>query len=161
MNGEIKRIYNQHWLELPKDVRDHLVKKLGIVRTGITEVRDQTVLSDGHTNDDLAVITKENLAEYVGSTGEFTHLWKVAVSKANFELHPPMQIKVPQSQSVASINSNPTTHAKIENKEVSKEEGNSPTSDTAGTPGATQVPTEGQPSEGGSTPALSSSGESR
>lgn len=175
MNGQIKRIYNQHWLELPKEIRDHLVKKLGLVRTGITEVRDQTVLSDGHTNDDLAVITSEKLSEYVGSPMtdkvDFPHLWSVAVSKANFELHPPININELKNSPFAPALKEPldalinkvtnTNNAKIENKENSKEEGNLPTSNTTGTLGTTQISTESKSSEGSGSSTLPVAGEGR
>lgn len=80
------------WLELPRDIRDHLTTVFGIVKTGIAEIRDQTVISDGVTNDNLAVISAEKMEEYVGSKEEFHKLWQLTVSKAKFELHPPIDI---------------------------------------------------------------------
>ena len=177
--GQITRVYQQHWIELPADVRAHLSKKLGIVRTGISEIHDQQVVSDGFTNEDLKGITIPKLEEYVGSTGEFTKLWAIAVSKANYELHPPMQLKLseressenvvniademthiitsPASASVVAeiINSTDNTHAEIKNKEVSKEQGHSHTSNQGTTSGTDKVSTEGKPLEGSGTSALS------
>lgn len=80
------------WLELPRDVRDHLMKVFGVVKTGVAEVRDQTVISDGVTNDDLSVISFEKMTEYVGPAEDFHKLWQITVSKANYELHPPIDI---------------------------------------------------------------------
>jgi hypothetical protein len=59
------------------------------VRTGVAEVRDQAIVSDGITNDDLKIITSERMAEYTGSTGSYNQLWITTVSKANYELNPP------------------------------------------------------------------------
>lgn len=87
----MEKVYTQYWIDLPKEVREHLVKVFEIPRTGITEIRDQTVVADGHTNIDLEVITKERLAAYVGSPMDttFSRLWEIAISKVNYELHPP------------------------------------------------------------------------
>lgn len=88
----MEKIYQQHWIELPKDIREHLAKVLGIPMSGIREIRDNTVISDGHTNEDLRVITAEKMADYVGSDGDFNHLWTVTVSKAKYELNPPIHV---------------------------------------------------------------------
>lgn len=88
------KLYTQHWIELPKDIRAHLKKVFSISSTGLTEVRDQTLISDGTTNEDLArAFTKESMTRYVGSDGTFPHLWTCTVSKANFEINPPMAIR--------------------------------------------------------------------
>lgn len=86
----MNKIYTQHWIELPKEVRQHLALKFGLKRTGLTEVRDQTLISDGTTNEDLAnVFTHAALNAYIGSEETFAHAWEVAVSKAKFEIKPP------------------------------------------------------------------------
>lgn len=76
------RVYLQHWMSLPRDARLKLAEELGIPRNGITEVRDEIVLTDGHTNDDLGVITKELLQSYTGGdeNDSFASLWDAAVS---------------------------------------------------------------------------------
>lgn len=86
----MEKIYTQIWLEQPRDIREHLVKIFNIPQTGIREIRDASVISDGYTNADLSVITMEVMEKYVGPCTDFNHAWKVSVSKAKFELHPPL-----------------------------------------------------------------------
>lgn len=87
----MEKIYQQHWIDLSVETRQKLVEVFNIPKSGITEVRDQTVISDGHTNDDLNTITVEKMAEYVGSPADldFAVLWKITLSKIKSELHPP------------------------------------------------------------------------
>ncbi len=91
-----ERIYQQHWINLPKETRQHLVKVFSLGATGITEVRDNTVVSDGFTNTDLERITLSKMAEYVGSSLEsmetFARLWEITLSKVNQELYPPIML---------------------------------------------------------------------
>lgn len=79
------------WLTLSKETRLHLVKIFNIPQTGVKEVRDQDVVSDGHTNDNLTAISKEKMAEYTGSplTESFNRLWEITLAKVKFELNPP------------------------------------------------------------------------
>ena len=87
------KIYTNHWIELPTEVRSHLRKVFGLSKSGITEVRDQVLVSDGTTNDDLAVaFTKEKLCEYIGSDETFARAWEIAISKAKYEIDPPKMI---------------------------------------------------------------------
>ena len=60
-----------------------------IPQSGASEVIDGMQVSDGHTYQDLAVITKELLTEYIGSEESFLRAWEISVSKALTELHPP------------------------------------------------------------------------
>lgn len=87
----MEKIYSQHWMDLPKEIKDHLIKVFSIPRTGITEIRDQTVVTDGHTNTDLQSITAERMAAYIGSPADlaFSRLWEITLSKVKYELHPP------------------------------------------------------------------------
>ena len=91
-----EHLYQQYWIELPKDVRFHLAKVFGLVKTGITEIRDQTVVSDGFTNKDLEGISFPAMAEYVGETNDtkvtFHRLWELTLAKVNSELHPPINL---------------------------------------------------------------------
>lgn len=80
------------WTELSHPVRTKLVEVFGIVKTGISEVRDQTLISDGTTTDDLKVITAEKMAEYVGSDvadTSYARLWELTLAKVKYELNPP------------------------------------------------------------------------
>ena len=88
------QIYVPTWLELPKDIRAHIATVFSLVKTGIAEVRDQTILCDGYSNDDLKGISAVKMAEYTGSPVEtpFSQLWTITVSKAKYEVHPPVNL---------------------------------------------------------------------
>jgi hypothetical protein len=88
------KIFTQIWMLQPTNIRRHLRVVFEIPRTGVTETRDNTIVSDGVTNVDLEAITKDKMAEYVGSptTLEFSRLWNIVISKAKFELNPPTEI---------------------------------------------------------------------
>ncbi len=88
-----ERINQLHWISLPRETRHHLVKVFGLVPNGIAEIRDQIVISDGYTNSDLERITKEKMAEYVGSTESFPRLWELTLAKVKYELHPPLNLE--------------------------------------------------------------------
>lgn len=88
----MNRIYPQQWIHLTKDVRNQLVQVFGIPRTGVTEVKDDQVVSDGHTMDDLGVITLEAMCEYIGSEETFARAWEITLSKVHAELNPPVAI---------------------------------------------------------------------
>lgn len=88
----MEKIYPQMWAELPHDVRTRLTEVFGIIRTGISEVRDQTLISDGTTQEDLKAISTEKMAEYVESDPSETsyhRLWELTLAKVKYELHPP------------------------------------------------------------------------
>lgn len=95
-----EKINQQHWISLPRETRQHLVKVFGLIPNGIAEIRDQSVVSDGYTNSDLERITAEKMAEYVGSTESFSRLWELTLSKVKYELNPPM---VMQGAAVTSL----------------------------------------------------------
>ena len=81
----------QLWMQLDVDTRFHLKKIFDIPRTGITEIIDQRVITDGHSTEDLRVITLEKMNEYNGSKYDsFPHAWEVTCSKAKYELNPPL-----------------------------------------------------------------------
>lgn len=84
------KITQQQWMWLPQQIRNRFIEVFQLDRTGIAEVRDQTVISDGYSQTDLAVINKERLCEYVGSEETFLRAWELAISKANYEVNPPV-----------------------------------------------------------------------
>lgn len=86
------RIFPHIWLEAPRDIREHLAEVFGVQQTGPTEIKDDRVVSDGRTIEDLAVITAERMAEYVGSVEPFPRLWELTLAKARAELNPPVAI---------------------------------------------------------------------
>lgn len=83
-------ITQQQWLLLPREVKNELINVFGIERTGISEVRDNEIISDGYSQKDLMVITKETMAKYIGSDESFLRAWEITLSKINFTLHPPV-----------------------------------------------------------------------
>lgn len=80
----------QQWLLLPQEVKNHLIKTFDIKRTGISEVRDNTVISDGYTQTDLKAITHAAMKEYIGSDETFLRSWELTLAKVKFELNPPV-----------------------------------------------------------------------
>lgn len=87
------RILVPHWVSLEKEVRQHLAKVFNLTATGIAEIRDQTVISDGYSNADLDKITAAKMAEYVGSNESFPRLWEITLAKVKYELHPPVDLE--------------------------------------------------------------------
>lgn len=84
-------VFVHTWMALPREIRGHLVDVFKIERTGISEIRDNEVISDGYSNIDLQAITLEKMNEYIGSTEtSFPHAWEVTCSKAKGELYPPI-----------------------------------------------------------------------
>ena len=88
----MNQIFPQVWIALDKEVRDHLAKIFSIERTGVTEIVDQRVVSDGYTATDLLAITLEKMNEYIGSTESFARAWEVTLAKVHSELHPPLGV---------------------------------------------------------------------
>lgn len=87
-----EKVVPQHWMLLPKDIRQHLATVFNIGMSGVTEIRDQEVITDGRTLNDLAALSAERMAEYVGSTESFARLFELTVAKAHSELHPPVGV---------------------------------------------------------------------
>jgi hypothetical protein len=85
-----ERILPGQFMHVSKEVRDYLAAMWKIPRSGITEIRDQDVISDGHTYEDLASITHEMMNKFVGSEESFARAWELTVMKAYSELHPPV-----------------------------------------------------------------------
>lgn len=94
------KIVPQAFMLLPREIREHLAKVFEIPRTGVTEIRDDQVISDGRTQDDLNTITSAKMADYVGSEESFGRLWELSIAKAKHELYPPVgeikKIPVPE-----------------------------------------------------------------
>lgn len=90
------RVLPQLWMLVPSDERSELVAAFNLSRTGISEIRDEELISDGYCADDLAAITKERMEEFVGSKEDsFGRLWELTCAKARFLANPPMEIKMP------------------------------------------------------------------
>jgi hypothetical protein len=94
------RLYTHQYISLPREIRDLLTKELGIVRTGACEIRDETLISDGTTNENLETVTKEILEQYTGKTGTFSELWHAALEKAEDTLNPKAKKVVEDAKAV-------------------------------------------------------------
>lgn len=84
------QVYPQQWISLAKETRLHLIHVFNLIRTGISEIRDQELVSDGFTVDDLKAITHEKMNEYIGSVETFARAWEVTLAKVHAELNPPI-----------------------------------------------------------------------
>ena len=83
-----------------REIRDYVAQVFKVPRTGISEVRDQEVISDGHTYDDLKVITLDAMCDYIGSRETFARAWEITCAKAYSELYPPVGV-VKSKQDIA------------------------------------------------------------
>ena len=88
----LEKIYPHVFMQLSKEYRDHIATIFGVKQSAITEVRDQTVISDGRTTEDLAVINAETMEAYVGSKETFARLWELTIAKAKSELYPAISL---------------------------------------------------------------------
>lgn len=88
--SSFEKVPVQLWMLVPREERLRLAEVFELGKTGITEVRDQEVVTDGYNADDLSVITAERMASYVGSEESFPRLWELTVAKAKHEVHPPV-----------------------------------------------------------------------
>lgn len=86
-------VYQHMWMALPKDIRAHLVIVFDLKLTGITEVIDDRVVSDGYSNTDLQSITLEKMTAYIGSEETFPRAWELTCMKAKTDLNPPAVIQ--------------------------------------------------------------------
>jgi hypothetical protein len=95
-----ERILPAQFMHITKEVRDYIAAMWKIPQSGITEVRDQYVISDGHTYEDLAVITLDKMCEYIGSRETFARAWELTCAKAYSELYPPEKMIVGKEEPV-------------------------------------------------------------
>lgn len=86
------RIYPQLWMSLEKNTRIHLAEVFKLTPSGVTEVRDQEVVSDGYLVDDLKGITLEKMCEYIGSTETFSRAWEITLAKVYAHFNPPVGV---------------------------------------------------------------------
>ena len=113
----MEHLYQQIWIDLSREVRTHLIKVFGLVRTGVAEIRDKTVISDGYTNKDLEAITLEAMAKYTETTGSFSQLWENTLAKVNLELHPELKPEPQPEPSVGILSPSETEQFKKEYEE--------------------------------------------
>lgn len=84
----------QLWMHLDRKIRMRLIEVFDIKKTGITEIRDQEIISDGYSVEDLKAITLEKMTEYIGSEETFPRAWEITCSKAKGEVYPPMNLPI-------------------------------------------------------------------
>lgn len=101
-----ERVLPQLWMALPLDERAHLANVFSVEKTGVTEVRDNVVISDGYRYEDLFAITAQKMIDYVGSTETFPRLWELTCAKARFELHPPVGVIRGSEEVIDNTNNN-------------------------------------------------------
>ena len=88
------KLVPQQFMLLNKEMRDKLASVFKLKKSGITEILDQSVVRDGHTEEDLSNVTIDSMQEYTGSKEtSFGKLWELTVSKTADELYP--QVIVP------------------------------------------------------------------
>lgn len=84
----------QLWMLVPREERLVIAEQFLMSRTGITEVRDMTVISDGHSETDLQAINVETMRAFVGEPEDselsFSRLWELTCAKAFSIVHPPV-----------------------------------------------------------------------
>jgi len=85
-------------MALPKETKNHLVKVFAIPKSGVTEIKDQDVVSDGYTIADLGVITLDKMCEYIGSRETFARSWEITLMKVKSDLNPPMELPKPAEE---------------------------------------------------------------
>lgn len=87
-------ILPQLWMLVPLDERRIIIEAFDLTRTGHTEIRDDVVISDGYTSADLALISRERMAAWVGEPEDtelsFARLWELTVAKARSIANPPV-----------------------------------------------------------------------
>jgi hypothetical protein len=83
------------WVSLSNEVRYRMRTIFNISQSGITEVNDGRVVSDGTTYEDLKALTIEKMQKYVDNpTTDFHKLIDLTVAKVMEELYP----KVPKEE---------------------------------------------------------------
>jgi hypothetical protein len=88
----MERIYPQFWMSLDKDVKETLVKEFKIFKTGVTEVVDSQVVTDGFRTEDLMAINVVSMMEFVlqDTPLPFSRMWELTIAKVKFILNPPI-----------------------------------------------------------------------
>lgn len=99
-----EKITPQHWMLLDKETRIHLAKHFNIPVSGVTEIRDQELITDGRTMADLEALSLQAMCEYVGSQETFGRAFELTIAKAHSELHPPVgEIRAQSNSAVVSV----------------------------------------------------------
>lgn len=90
------QIYQHQYMHLDVPVKEKLRKIFNIPKTGVAEILNETVISDGIRNEDLAVLTEEAMSAYLGNVPHetFGHLFDLVVEKIKYEIENPQPIVI-------------------------------------------------------------------
>ena len=79
---------------VPVEERKVIAEAFTLSRTGVSEIRDQEIISDGYSDEDLTHITSSVMAEWVGDSADntFPRLWELTVAKAKSIVYPPVGV---------------------------------------------------------------------
>lgn len=100
----IEKLYTPNWTDLDPKIRHHLREVFNVKKSGNTEIRDQVLISDGTTNEDLwNAFTIESMCKYIGSKETFARAWEITVSKAKYEINPPVDFPTIEEEPVKKI----------------------------------------------------------
>lgn len=83
-------ITKDQWMLLDIPTKQRLVEVFGLIKSGFSEVRDNYVVTDGYTQEDLKAINLEKMSAYIGSEETFLRAWEITLRKVHFELNPPV-----------------------------------------------------------------------
>lgn len=78
-------------MSLAPEVKQVLIKYFGIKKTGMVEIFNNEVRSDGFTHQDLSVINVESMSSFIGAEEKlsFHAAWELTLKKIEFILNPP------------------------------------------------------------------------
>jgi hypothetical protein len=107
----------QLWMLLDKATRSYLVNVFEIPMTGIREIIDDRVISDGYSNKDLEAITLEKMIAYIGSEETFPRAWEITCTKASKELNPPVIQMADEPKEIIETNTKTNDSTKKEGKQ--------------------------------------------
>lgn len=117
------KVFVHLWMHLPKNERGRIAYVFDLNRSGISEVKDEQVITDGYCQADLLGITAEKMEEYVGSKESFNRLWELTCAKAHSECNPPVGVIVrnedgdPEIKEVPPMNLKPQPEAVLDSTE--------------------------------------------
>jgi hypothetical protein len=79
-------VFQHQWVKLPAEQRRKLVDIFKITRSEPSSIMGNTLLSDGHNNKDLQLVTREKMMEFLGlsqTTLGFYELWDLVLKQVD------------------------------------------------------------------------------
>ena len=117
------------WMTLPAEIKKVLIEEFNIKKTGVTEIFNNEVRSDGYTLDDLKVINIESMMKYVDTNTfyAFPYLWEMVLRKVDFILNPAEpavteeeEKKSPSSATTAEVDPTSSTNQDVTEEKQDK-----------------------------------------